>query len=90
MKYRKYRYMDHNLTQRRQSLEEKIPDIRKTLAMVEYLQERRVCCISLLQLSGLHYNGIDRKVKAKARPRRMMIWMTIWTKVMRLKILKSR
>ncbi|KAG6889210.1 hypothetical protein C0995_002670 [Termitomyces sp. Mi166 len=37
----KYRYMDSNLTQRRQSLEEKIPDIRKTLDMVEYLQERR-------------------------------------------------
>ncbi|KAH0579532.1 putative prefoldin subunit 3 [Termitomyces sp. J132] len=37
----KYRYMDSNLTQRRQSLEEKIPDIRKTLDMVEFLQERR-------------------------------------------------
>lgn len=34
--------MDTNLTQRRQGLEEKIPDIKKTLAMVEYLQERRV------------------------------------------------
>jgi hypothetical protein len=39
---RKYRYMDSNLTQRRQGLEEKIPDIKKTLTMVEYLQERRV------------------------------------------------
>ncbi|KII90258.1 hypothetical protein PLICRDRAFT_107978 [Plicaturopsis crispa FD-325 SS-3] len=38
----KYRYMDANLTQRRQGLEEKIPDIKKTLAMVEYLHERRV------------------------------------------------
>ncbi|PPQ82778.1 hypothetical protein CVT25_009273 [Psilocybe cyanescens] len=37
----KYRYMDSSLTQRRASLEEKIPDIRKTLDMVEYLQERR-------------------------------------------------
>ncbi|KAI0668957.1 Prefoldin subunit 3 [Trametes maxima] len=37
----KYRYMDHNLTQRRRGLEEKIPDIKKTLSMVEYLQERR-------------------------------------------------
>jgi len=26
-------------------LEEKIPDIRKTLDMVEYLQERRVCTL---------------------------------------------
>lgn len=34
--------MDSNLTQRRQGLEEKIPDIKKTLAMVEYLLERRV------------------------------------------------
>ncbi|KAF8809937.1 Prefoldin, subunit 3 [Phlegmacium glaucopus] len=37
----KYRYMDSSLTQRRASLEEKIPDIRKTLDMVEYLRERR-------------------------------------------------
>lgn len=39
--------MDSNLTQRRQSLEEKIPDIKKTLDMVEYLQERQVCVIRL-------------------------------------------
>ncbi|KAF8227614.1 prefoldin subunit [Tricholoma matsutake] len=37
----KYRYMDGNLTQRRRSLEEKIPDIKKTLDMVVYLHERR-------------------------------------------------
>ncbi|CCM02284.1 uncharacterized protein FIBRA_04371 [Fibroporia radiculosa] len=37
----KYRYMDHNLTQRRRGLEEKIPDIKKTLSMVDFLQERR-------------------------------------------------
>ena len=32
--------MDSSLTQRRANLEEKIPDIRKTLDMVEYLQEK--------------------------------------------------
>ncbi|KAI0053503.1 prefoldin subunit [Auriscalpium vulgare] len=37
----KYRYMDSNLTQRRRGLEDKIPDIKKTLRMVEYLQGRR-------------------------------------------------
>ncbi|KZT19578.1 Prefoldin subunit 3 [Neolentinus lepideus HHB14362 ss-1] len=37
----KYRYMDANLQQRRQGLAEKIPDIKKTLAMVEFLRERR-------------------------------------------------
>ncbi|KAG2047374.1 Prefoldin subunit 3, partial [Suillus hirtellus] len=37
----KYRYMDANLTQRRKGLEDKIPDIRKTLHMVEFLQEKR-------------------------------------------------
>ncbi|KAF9789154.1 Prefoldin, subunit 3 [Thelephora terrestris] len=37
----KYRYMDGNLAQRRRGLEEKIPDIRKTLSMVEFLNERR-------------------------------------------------
>ncbi|EKM76659.1 hypothetical protein AGABI1DRAFT_115739 [Agaricus bisporus var. burnettii JB137-S8] len=37
----KYRYMDRSLTQRRASLEEKIPDIKKTLDMVELLRDRR-------------------------------------------------
>lgn len=34
--------MDSNLTQRRRGLEEKIPDIKKTLSMVEFLRDRRV------------------------------------------------
>lgn len=33
--------MDGSLTQRRKSLEDKIPDIRKTLQMVEFLKQRR-------------------------------------------------
>ncbi|KAH8986587.1 Prefoldin subunit 3 [Lactarius akahatsu] len=37
----KYRYMDSNLTQRRRGLEEKIPEIKKTLSMVEFLRDRR-------------------------------------------------
>ncbi|KAF7340235.1 Prefoldin subunit 3 [Mycena venus] len=37
----KYQFMDNNLAQRRASLEDKITDIKKTLAMVEFLQERR-------------------------------------------------
>ncbi|KAJ7259655.1 Prefoldin subunit-domain-containing protein [Mycena rebaudengoi] len=37
----KYRFMDTNLAQRRAGLEDKIPDIRKTLVMVEFLHERR-------------------------------------------------
>ena len=38
--------MESNLTQRRIGLEEKIPDLKKSLAMVEYLQERRVSSVS--------------------------------------------
>ena len=34
--------MDSNLTQRRAGLEQKIPDIKKTLSMVEYIRDRRV------------------------------------------------
>ena len=41
VKHRKYRFMEHNLTQRRQGLEGKIPDIKKTLSMVEFLHDRR-------------------------------------------------
>ncbi|CED85342.1 Molecular chaperone Prefoldin, subunit 3 [Phaffia rhodozyma] len=37
----KYRYMEINLNQRRKGLEEKIPDIRKTLSVVEHLISRR-------------------------------------------------
>ncbi|EAU87397.1 prefoldin subunit [Coprinopsis cinerea okayama7 len=37
----KYRYMDGSLTQRRASLEEKIPDIKKTLDMVEFIRDRK-------------------------------------------------
>lgn len=39
--------MDASLTQRRQSLEDKIPDIKKTLHMVEFLQEKRVCATAM-------------------------------------------
>ena len=35
--------MESNLGQRRKGLEEKIPDIRKTLEMVTFLKERKVC-----------------------------------------------
>ncbi|EJD05147.1 Prefoldin, subunit 3 [Fomitiporia mediterranea MF3/22] len=37
----KYRYMEANLTQRKAAIEVKIPDIRKTLTMVEFLAEQR-------------------------------------------------
>ncbi|KAI5120242.1 hypothetical protein M0805_007546 [Coniferiporia weirii] len=37
----KYRYMEANLTQRKAAVEGKIPDIKKTLSMVEFLQSRR-------------------------------------------------
>jgi len=38
--------MEANLGQRRRGLEEKIPDLKNTLAVVEMLQQRkvRVCC----------------------------------------------
>jgi hypothetical protein len=39
--------MEHNLTQRRQGLAEKIPDIKKTLSMVEFLQDRRVSFVDV-------------------------------------------
>ncbi|KAL5520302.1 hypothetical protein ACEPAG_9516 [Sanghuangporus baumii] len=37
----KYRYMEANLAQRKAAVEAKIPDIRKTLTMVEFLREQR-------------------------------------------------
>ncbi|KAG8846569.1 hypothetical protein FRB96_001973 [Tulasnella sp. 330] len=37
----KYRYMEMNLTQRKKGLLEKIPDIQKTLDMVEFLKRKR-------------------------------------------------
>jgi len=35
--------MESNLGQRRKGLEEKIPDMKKTLEMVTFLKERKVC-----------------------------------------------
>ncbi|KAE8227440.1 hypothetical protein CF319_g83 [Tilletia indica] len=37
----KYKFMEANTAQRRKGLEEKIPDIRKTLQMVEHLKSRK-------------------------------------------------
>ena len=41
--------MESNLSQRRRGLEEKIPDISKTLDMVRFLQSRRVSTVMLLR-----------------------------------------
>lgn len=46
--------METSLTQRRTNLEEKVPDIKKTLDMVEFMQERRVSgflCCDYVQMS---------------------------------------
>ncbi len=76
--------MDHNLAQRRRGLEEKIPDIKKTLAMVESLQERRVSGVSLvpsgtrtLIFSGHRKGNLPSRAK---RPLTMMFWMTTPTR----------
>ncbi len=37
----KYKFMELNTAQRRRGLEEKIPDIRKTLQMVTFLKEKK-------------------------------------------------
>ena len=39
--FRKYRYMEVNLQQRRKALGVKIPDIQQTLTVVQFLQDRR-------------------------------------------------
>ena len=42
----KYKMMEVDRQQRRRALEEKIPDMRKTLTMVEHLKEKKVSEIS--------------------------------------------
>lgn len=39
---RKYKVLEDKTFRKRQAMEEKIPDIKKTLAMVEYLQVKKV------------------------------------------------
>ena len=73
-KLSKYQYMESSLTQQRASLEEKIPDIRKTLDMVEYLQERRVRFV-LWPFDGSPTTWTGRKAKVRQRTR--MVWTTI-------------
>ena len=50
---RKYRYMEAKLAQRKAAVEAKIPDIRKTLTMVEFLKDQRVCPVSMLRAQML-------------------------------------
>lgn len=42
--YRKYRFMEANSLQRRQGLEDKVPELERTIAMVETLQRKKVSC----------------------------------------------
>jgi hypothetical protein len=72
--------MDSNLAQRRRSLEEKIPDIKKTLDMVVYLHERRVRRLSLSADKITIELDSNRKVKESLQTRMKMILM-IWTKM---------
>lgn len=63
--FRKYRYMDGNLNQRRRGLEEKIPDIKKTLSMVEYLRDRRVSLQDQALSSSLKFMTGTGRQKAR-------------------------
>jgi shikimate kinase len=45
--------MESSLGQRRKGLEEKIPDIKKTLSMVELLKSRKVSITGALDQSDL-------------------------------------
>jgi hypothetical protein len=51
---RKYRYMELNLNQRKSALEEKIPDIKKSLGVVEFMIAR----VSTNHLHHLHSNAL--------------------------------
>lgn len=43
----KYKMMEVDRRQRQRALEDKIPDIQKTLVMVEHLKEKKVCvCVN--------------------------------------------
>ena len=59
--------MDSNLTQRRRGLEEKIPDIKKTLNMVEFLHDRRVRDIH--EKKGVGGRGRDVFCRSSTFPR---------------------
>jgi hypothetical protein len=49
----KYQFMEINTQRRGQGLREKIPDIRKTLDMVNFLKTRREVCITKMQLQSV-------------------------------------
>lgn len=46
----KYQFMEVNTQRRAAGLKEKIPDIQKTLDMVQFLQSRKVRCLHLLSI----------------------------------------
>jgi hypothetical protein len=60
--------MQSNLNQRRSTLEGKIPDIKKTLSMVEFLQERRVRTFDRRRFWTslmVQCSMLDRRIRAK-------------------------
>lgn len=47
---RKYQFMEVNTQRRKAGLDEKIPDIQKTLDTVRFLTTRKVCILFLIAL----------------------------------------
>jgi hypothetical protein len=58
--------MDANLQQRRHGLEDKIPDIRKSLSMAEFLLERRVRSLGRFRIIR-HLLTLDRVMRQEGK-----------------------
>jgi hypothetical protein len=66
---RKYKYMAANLSNRQSGLESKIPDISKTLAMVQFLKEQRVRVFMIIELAQSFFLTAGRAVTEAAANR---------------------
>jgi hypothetical protein len=49
----KYKMMEVDRQQRRRGLEDKIPEMKKTLAMVQHLKDKRVSALIYVSTAGL-------------------------------------
>lgn len=59
--------METSLTQRKASLEEKVPDIQKTLSMVQFLRERKVSTTVAVLYVSLTRDLLDSQEGKKAK-----------------------
>lgn len=54
----KYKLMESNMDKVKQSMKEKVPEIKRSLELVKHLQERQVSCLTCSMMLQLHQGSV--------------------------------